>query len=101
MGLFAGYGTCAWSVPWLVNVTAGSKSEQIVTVADFVWGGRNSCSRPDIGRGLFVLAPRALCVSEHTSAQMSAGVQLKVAGPATLPGTIGRASCRERGCPYV
>jgi hypothetical protein len=86
VGFMFGYGAFAWGFPWVANSVIGTVSEEVVTVTGWEAGGFRSCSRPQIGRSLFVLSPKALCLSSHERDRVPPGTRLRLVGPATALG---------------
>ncbi len=84
-GFMFGYGACTWTLPWITTALLGTDAEQVVTVVGWDSGGR-SCPRPDIGKGLFVLAPRALCLPSHARMKMPPGTRIRISGPSSVFG---------------
>lgn len=85
-GFIFGYGAFTWTLPWVTTSLFGTASEQVVTVVGWHSGGTRSCPRPDIGKGEFVLAPRALCLPSAARVKMPPGTRIRIAGHSSIFG---------------
>lgn len=85
-GFVFGYGAFTWTLSWLTTALVGNATEQVVTVVGWESGGTRGCPRPDIGKGLFVLAPRALCLPSEARVRMPPGTRIRISGPSTVLG---------------
>lgn len=85
-GLTLGYTATAWGYPWVLNKLFGTTSERTAFVTGWDIGGTRSCQGPELGRGLLIDSPGALCADSEASRLLRKGSSVRIVGPSSIFG---------------